>query len=157
MNVKSTGTLGAVKEMSGRMKFFNGRFGFIETPAGDVFLLGSVCDLYGSVPLRGSLVTINAIFTNKGWQVLEILQAEAEAPEPVSEWEGGTLKLLSVERGFDFVILDRGPEAFLHAEVARQKGFKIAGIFDHGKRVAVIVRETRKGLCVTNIRREKAI
>ena len=144
-------------------------FGFVQLAdgSGDAFLHASVVERsgHGSVP-PGATLEVRAGPGPKGPQVTEILSvdsstAQQEQPRrprperpytPADEaWveEIGTVKFYAADKGFGFIVRDRGgKDVFVHASALNRAGIAELG---EGQRVAVDMVEGGKGQEALNI------
>ena len=145
-------------------------FGFVQLAdgSGDAFLHASVVERsgHGSVP-PGATLEVRAGPGPKGPQVTEILsvasstaqQEQPRRPRPerpytpadeASVEEIGTVKFYAADKGFGFIVRDRGgKDIFVHASALNRAG--IAELWE-GQRVAVDMVEGGKGPEALNIR-----
>jgi cold shock protein len=145
-------------------------FGFVQLAdgSGDAFLHASVVERsgHGSVP-PGATLEVRAGPGPKGPQVTEILsvdsstaqQEQPRRPRPerpyapadeASVEEIGTVKFYAADKGFGFIVRDRGgKDIFVHASALNRAG--IAELVE-GQRVAVDMVEGGKGPEALNIR-----
>jgi CspA family cold shock protein len=145
-------------------------FGFVQLAdgSGDAFLHASVVERsgHGSVP-PGATLEVRAGPGPKGPQVTEILsvdsstaqQEQPRRPRPersytpadqVSVEEIGTVKFYAADKGFGFIVRDRGgKDIFVHASALNRAGIAELG---EGQRVAVDMVEGGKGPEALNIR-----
>ena len=145
-------------------------FGFVQLAdgSGDAFLHASVVERsgHGSVP-PGATLEVRAGPGPKGPQVTEILivdsstaqQEQPRRPRPerpytpadeASVEEIGTVKFYAADKGFGFIVRDRGgKDIFVHASALNRAGIAELG---EGQRVAVDMVEGGKGPEALNIR-----
>ena len=145
-------------------------FGFVQLAdgSGDAFLHASVVERsgHGSVP-PGATLEVRAGPGPKGPQVTEILsvdsstaqQEQPRRPRPERSYtpvdqasveEIGTVKFYSADKGFGFIVRDRGgKDIFVHASALNRAGIAELG---EGQRVAVDMVEGGKGPEALNIR-----
>ena len=145
-------------------------FGFVQLAdgSGDAFLHASVVERsgHGSVP-PGAMLEIRAGPGPKGPQVTEILsvdsstaqQEQPRRPRPERSYtpvdqasveEIGTVKFYAIDKGFGFIVRDRGgKDIFVHASALNRAGIAELG---EGQRVAVDMVEGGKGPEALNIR-----
>jgi len=145
-------------------------FGFVQLAdgSGDAFLHASVVERsgHGSVP-PGATLEVRAGPGPKGPQVTEILSADSSTaqqeqprrPRPERSYtpvdqasveEIGTVKFYAADKGFGFIVRDRGgKDIFVHASALNRAGIAELG---EGQRVAVDMVEGGKGPEALNIR-----
>ena len=145
-------------------------FGFVQLAdgSGDAFLHASVVERsgHGSVP-PGATLEVRAGPGPKGPQVTEILsvdsstaqQEQPRRPRPerpytpadeASVEEIGTVKFYAADKGFGFIVRDRGgKDIFVHASALNRAGIAELG---EGQRVAGDMVEGGKGPEALNIR-----
>ena len=145
-------------------------FGFVQLAdgSGDAFLHASVVERsgHGSVP-PGATLEVRAGPGPKGPQVTEILsvdsstaqQEQPRRPRPKRSYapvdqasveEIGTVKFYAADKGFGFIVRDRGgKDIFVHASALNRAGIAELG---EGQRVAVDMVEGGKGPEALNIR-----
>ena len=145
-------------------------FGFVQLAdgSGDAFLHASVVERsgHGSVP-PGATLEVRAGPGAKGPQVTEILsvdsstaqQEQPRRPRPERSYtpvdqasveEIGTVKFYAADKGFGFIVRDRGgKDIFVHASALNRAGIAELG---EGQRVAVDMVEGGKGPEALNIR-----
>ena len=145
-------------------------FGFVQLAdgSGDAFLHASVVERsgHGSVP-PGATLEVRAGPGPKGPQVTEILsvdsstaqQEQPRRPRPERSYtpvdqasveEIGTVKFYAADKGFGFIVQDRGgKDIFVHASALNRAGIAELG---EGQRVAVDMVEGGKGPEALNIR-----
>ena len=145
-------------------------FGFVQLAdgSGDAFLHASVVERrgHGSVP-PGATLEARAGPGPKGPQVTEILsvdsstaqQEQPRRPRPERSYtpvdqasveEIGTVKFYAADKGFGFIVRDRGgKDIFVHASALNRAGIAELG---EGQRVAVDMVEGGKGPEALNIR-----
>ena len=145
-------------------------FGFVQLAdgSGDAFLHASVVERsgHGSVP-PGATLEVRAGPGPKGPQVTEILsvdsstaqQEQPRRPRPEQSYtpvdqasveEIGTVKFYAADKGFGFIVRDRGgKDIFVHASALNRAGIAELG---EGQRVAVDMVEGGKGPEALNIR-----
>jgi CspA family cold shock protein len=145
-------------------------FGFVQLAdgSGDAFLHASVVERsgHGSVP-PGATLEVRAGPGPKGPQVTEILsvdsstaqQEQPRRPRPERSYtpvdqasveEIGTVKFYAADKGFGFIVRDRGgKDIFVHASALNRAGIAELG---EGQRVAVDMVEGGKGPEALNIR-----
>ena len=145
-------------------------FGFVQLAdgSGDAFLHASVVERsgHGSVP-PGATLEVRAGPGPKGPQVTEILsvdsstaqQEQPRRPRPerpytpadeASVEEIGTVKFYAADKGFGFIVRDRGgKDIFVHASALNRVGIAELG---EGQRVVVDMVEGGKGPEALNIR-----
>ena len=145
-------------------------FGFVQLAdgSGDAFLHASVVERsgHGSVP-PGATIEVRAGPGPKGPQVTEILsvdsstaqQEQPRRPRPERSYtpvdqasveEIGTVKFYAADKGFGFIVRDRGgKDIFVHASALNRAGIAELG---EGQRVAVDMVEGGKGPEALNIR-----
>ena len=145
-------------------------FGFVQLAdgSGDAFLHASVVERSGhdSVP-PGATIEVRAGPGPKGPQVTEILsvdsstaqQEQPRRPRPERSYtpvdqasveEIGTVKFYAADKGFGFIVRDRGgKDIFVHASALNRAGIAELG---EGQRVAVDMVEGGKGPEALNIR-----
>ena len=145
-------------------------FGFVQLAdgSGDAFLHASVVERsgHGSVP-PGATFEVRAGPGPKGPQVTEILsvdsstaqQEQPRRPRPERSYtpvdqasveEIGTVKFYAADKGFGFIVRDRGgKDIFVHASALNRAGIAELG---EGQRVAVDMVEGGKGPEALNIR-----
>ena len=145
-------------------------FGFVQLAdgSGDAFLHVSVVERSGhdSIP-PGATLEVRAGPGPKGPQVMEILsvdsstaqQEQPRRPRPerpyapadeASVEEIGTVKFYAADKGFGFIVRDRGgKDIFVHASALNRAG--IAELVE-GQRVAVDMVEGGKGPEATSVR-----
>ena len=145
-------------------------FGFVQLADGsaDAFLHASVVERsgHGSVP-PGATLEVRAGPGPKGPQVTEILsvdsstaqQEQPRRPRPERSYtpvdqasveEIGTVKFYAADKGFGFIVRDRGgKDIFVHASALNRAGIAELG---EGQRVAVDMVEGGKGPEALNIR-----
>jgi cold shock protein len=157
--------------VSATVKWYNPAkgFGFVQLPSGgDAFLHVSVVERSGNntVP-PGATLEVRVGPGQKGQQVTEILSVDVSSavqeparrlrPEPLYQRsdqaaveEIGTVKFYAADKGFGFIVRDRGgKDIFVHASALKR-----AGISDlaEGQRVAVDMVEGGKGPEAVSIR-----
>ena len=145
-------------------------FGFVQLAdgSGDAFLHASVVEHsgHGSVP-PGATLEVRTGPGPKGPQVTEILsvdsstaqQEQPRRPRPERSYtpvdqasveEIGTVKFYAADKGFGFIVRDRGgKDIFVHASALNRAGIAELG---EGQRVAVDMVEGGKGPEALNIR-----
>lgn len=124
-------------------------FAFLKLPNGtNVFLSKTVIDLYGQPMTTGAEVECDAIYVpGKGMRATEIFSVKPDADAVPPVWLPATIKWFdNIHKGYGFVTLDSGQDAFLHAAVLPRSGFVFKGNAS-GLRVEVqveFVNEKRK-------------
>jgi CspA family cold shock protein len=134
----------------------------------DAFLHASVIERSGnSTVLSGATLEVRAGPGPKGPQVTELLSVDTSTalseparrprpersyapPDQTSVEELGTVKFYAAERGFGFIVRDRGgKDIFVHASALNRAGISELA---EGQRVAVDMVEGGKGPEAVNIR-----
>jgi cold shock protein len=144
-------------------------FGFVGLAGGgDAFLHVSVVERSGnsSVP-PGASLEVRIGSGQKGQQVTEILSVDTSTaaqeparrprpehphapPDQAAVEEFGTVKFYAAEKGFGFIVRDRGgKDIFVHASALKRAGI---GELAEGQRVAVDMVEGGKGPEAVSIR-----
>jgi cold shock protein len=144
-------------------------FGFVGLPGGgDAFLHVSVVERSGNSTVPpGATLEVRVGPGQKGQQVTEVLSVDTSTaqPEPTrrprsersypppdqaSVEEFGTVKFYAAEKGFGFIVRDRGgKDIFVHASALSRAGITELA---EGQRVAVDMVEGAKGPEAVNIR-----
>ena len=162
---------GASAPVSATVKWYNPEkgFGFVQLPSGgDAFLHVSVVERSGNSTVPpGATLEVRAAPGQKGMQITEILTVDASTalqeqprrPRPERPYQGsdqvaveeiGTVKWYNPDKGFGFIVRDRGgKDIFVHASALNRSGITE---LSEGQRVAVDVIEGGKGLEAVNIR-----
>ena len=157
--------------VSATVKWYNPEkgFGFVQLPTGgDAFLHVSVVERSGNSTVSpGATLEVRARPGQKGMQITEILSVDASTalqeqprrPRPERPYqpsdqaaaeEIGTVKWYNPDKGFGFIVRDRGgKDIFVHASALNRGG--LAGLSE-GQRVAVDMIEGGKGPEAVNIR-----
>jgi CspA family cold shock protein len=157
--------------VSATVKWYNPEkgFGFVQLPSGgDAFLHVSVVERSGNSTVPpGATLKVRTAPGQKGMQVTEILSVDASTalqeqprrPRPERPYqpsdqaaveEIGTVKWYNPDKGFGFIVRDRGgKDIFVHASALNRGG--LAGLSE-GQRVAVDMIEGGKGPEAVNIR-----
>jgi cold shock protein len=144
-------------------------FGFVQLPdGGDAFLHVSVVERSGNSTVPpGATLEVRTAPGQKGMQITEILSVDAStaAQEPARRprperpparsdqpavEEIGTVKFYAPDKGFGFIVRDRGgKDIFVHASALNRAGLTELA---EGQRVAVDMVEGGKGPEAINIR-----
>ncbi len=144
-------------------------FGFVELPGqGDAFLHVSVVERSGNSTVPpGATLEVRVAPGQKGMQVTEVLSVDASTalqeparrPRPEQSYapsdqasveEIGTVKWYNSEKGFGFIVRDRGgKDIFIHGSALNRAG--ISSLIE-GQRVAVDMIEGGKGPEAVGIR-----
>jgi CspA family cold shock protein len=144
-------------------------FGFVGLASGeDAFLHVSVVERSGnSTVLPGATLEVRIAPGQKGVQVTEILSVDRStaqqeparrdqpehphaSPDQASVEEFGTVKFYAAEKGFGFIVRDRGgKDIFVHASALNRAGISELA---EGQRVAVDMVEGGKGPEAVSIR-----
>jgi CspA family cold shock protein len=144
-------------------------FGFVELPTGgDAFLHVSVVERSGNSSVSpGATLEVRTAPGQKGMQITEILSVDASTaqeeqprrPRPegsvrptdqAAVEEIGTVKWYNPDKGFGFIVRDRGgKDIFVHASALTRGG--LAELAE-GQRVAVDMVEGGKGPEAVNVR-----
>jgi cold shock protein len=155
----------------GTVKWYNPEkgFGFVElATGGDAFLHVSVVERGGhsTVP-PGATLEVRAAPGQKGMQITEILSVDASTalsepprrPRPERSYQAsdqaaveeiGTVKWYNPDKGFGFIVRDRGgKDIFVHASALNRGGLTA---LSEGQRVAVDMIEGGKGPEAVNVR-----
>ena len=157
--------------VSATVKWYNPEkgFGFVQLPSGgDAFLHVSVVERSGNSTVPpGATLEVRAAPGQKGMQITEILSVDASTalqeqprrPRPERPYQGsdqaaveeiGTVKWYNPDKGFGFIVPDRGgKDIFVHASALNRGG--LADLVE-GQRVAVDMIEGAKGPEAVNIR-----
>jgi CspA family cold shock protein len=157
--------------VSATVKWYNPEkgFGFVQLPSGgDAFLHVSVVERSGNSTVPpGATLEVRVAPGQKGMQITEVLsvdtstalQEQPRRPRPERPYqpadqaaveEIGTVKFYAADKGFGFIVRDRGgKDIFVHASALNR-----AGISDlaEGQRVAVDMVEGGKGPEAVSIR-----
>lgn len=144
-------------------------FGFVElATGGDAFLHVSVVERSGNSSVSpGATLEVRTAPGQKGMQITEIvsmdastaLQEQPRRPRPERPYQAsdqaaveeiGTVKWYNPEKGFGFIVRDRGgKDIFVHASALNRGGLTDLA---EGQRVAVDMIEGGKGPEAVNIR-----
>jgi CspA family cold shock protein len=157
--------------ISATVKWYNPEkgFGFVQLPTGgDAFLHVSVVERSGNSTVPpGATLEVRAVPGQKGMQITEILSVDAstalqeqprrprperpyQPPDQAAVEEFGTVKWYNPEKGFGFIVRDRGgKDVFVHASALNRAGISELA---EGQRVAVDMIEGGKGPEAVNIR-----
>ncbi len=150
--------------VSATVKWYNPDkgFGFVQLPTGgDAFLHVSVVERSGNSTVPpGATLEVRAAPGQKGMQVIEILSVDASTalqeqprrPRPERPYQAsdqaaveeiGTVKWYNPDKGFGFIVWDRGgKDIFVHVSALNRAGLSDLA---EGQRVAVDVVEGSKG------------
>ena len=154
------------------VKWFNSEkgFGFVQLAdgSGDAFLHVSVVERSGNSTVPpGATLEVRIGAGQKGQQVTEILNVDTSsagqepprrarpersyaAPDQATVEEMGTVKFYAADKGFGFIVRDRGgKDIFVHASALNRAGITELA---EGQRVAVDMVEGGKGPEAVNIR-----
>ena len=157
--------------VSATVKWYNPEkgFGFAQLPTGgDAFLHVSVVERSGNSTVPpGATLEVRIGSGQKGQQVTEILSVDASTaaqeparrprperpqapPNQAAVEEFGTVKFYAPERGFGFIVRDRGgKDIFVHTSALKRAGISELA---EGQRVAVDMVEGGKGPEAVSIR-----
>jgi len=144
-------------------------FGFVGlTGGGDAFLHVSVVERSGNSTVPpGATLEVRIEAGQKGIQVTEILSVDTSTAQQKPAWrprperphapsdqasveEFGTVKFYAAEKGFGFIVRDRGgKDIFVHASALKRGGISELA---EGQRVAVDMVEGGKGPEAVSIR-----
>jgi CspA family cold shock protein len=144
-------------------------FGFVGLPGGgDAFLHVSVVERSGNSTVPpGATLEVRIGAGQKGQQVTEILNVDTSTaaqepprrarpersyapPDQATVEEMGTVKFYAADKGFGFIVRDRGgKDIFVHASALSRAGITELA---EGQRVAVDMVEGAKGPEAVNIR-----
>jgi CspA family cold shock protein len=157
--------------VSATVKWYNPEkgFGFVQLPTGgDAFLHVSVVERSGNSTVPpGATLEVRTAPGQKGMQITEVLSVDTSTalqepprrPRPERPYqpadqaaveEIGTVKFYAADKGFGFIVRDRGgKDIFVHASALKR-----AGISDlaEGQRVAVDMVQGSKGPEAVSIR-----
>lgn len=151
-----------IKRLKGRIRFFSKRGFAIVTPEEqlnvDVLIPRAVLCEYrkrhgdGSIPDRASVVMENVIMIpGVGYRCTELVSAVV--PPTTDAWFPCIVKLFAEMRGYGFVVLEDGRDAFVHVSVLKRcmPGVKLPAVLP-GCHFDVRVHNGGKGLAVTDIK-----
>lgn len=149
-------------EQDARVKWFSTTkgFGFVELDGGqpDAFLHASVLNSTGHESLaEGAVIRCSVGPGPKGLQVLSIAQVVSlpTPPPPLESGAGGEtvegqIKFFKSDKGYGFIELDEGRDAFVSARVLERAGIFQATV---GQRLRLQVEESPRGLVATAVER----
>jgi cold shock protein len=132
----------------GRVKFFNGNFGFIQAGDGtEVHVHSSQLEKAGIATLTPGQVVRYEPFTNvSGRTAAENLQLIGNAKSAPAH---GVVRSFSSEGGYGFITASNGTNVFVHISQVEQAGLST---LERGQRVAFTIFDNPRGPVAENIK-----